>query len=111
MPSGAVRLILEKAVFHKSNCDYGIDGLRSYRREWDAERGVFKDTPLKNWADHIADGFRYLALAWRDMPKPAAPRPKPKELEYVVTPTGLIQGNATVREAVEAMIRRKRREA
>ncbi len=107
----AVRLILEKAVFHKSNCDYGIDGLRSYRREWDAERGVFKDTPLKNWADHIADGFRYLALAWRDMPKPAAPRPKPKELEYVVTPTGLIQGNATVREAVEAMIRRKRREA
>jgi predicted phage terminase large subunit-like protein len=38
-------------------------------------------------------------------------RQKPKELEYQVTPSGLIQGNASVREAVEAMIRRKRREA
>ncbi len=107
----AARLVIEKAVFHKSNCDYGIDGLRSYRREWDQEMGRFKDTPIKNWADHIADGFRYLALAWRDMPKPAQKPAKPKELEYQVTASGLIQGNASVREAVEAMIRRKRREA
>jgi hypothetical protein len=45
------------------------------------------------------------------MPKPAQKPAKPKELEYQVTPSGLIQGNASVREAVEAMIRRKRREA
>lgn len=107
----AVRLILERAVFHKSNCDYGIDGLRSYRREWDQELGVFKENALKNWADHIADGFRYLALAWRDMPKPVTDKPKPKELEYVVTPSGVIQGNMSVRQAVDAMIKRKKREA
>lgn len=39
---------------------------------------------------------------------------KPKkatELEYIVTPSGVIQGNMDVRSAVEAMVRRKRREA
>jgi hypothetical protein len=33
------------------------------------------------------------------------------ELEYVVTPSGVIQGNLSPRQAVEAMVRRKRREA
>lgn len=106
----AARQTINKAVFHAANCEIGIDGLKNYRREWDDDLKRFRDQPVKDWADHIADGFRYLALAWRDMPKPQEAKPKPKELEYQVTATGVIQGNASVREAVEAMIRRKRRE-
>ncbi|MCH4542725.1 phage terminase large subunit [Ochrobactrum sp. A-1] len=35
-------------------------------------------------------------------------KPKPKELVYQVGPTGLIQGNMSVKEAVEAMVKRRR---
>lgn len=35
-------------------------------------------------------------------------KPKPKELEYVATPTGVIAGNMDVKAAVEAMVRRRR---
>lgn len=42
---------------------------------------------------------------------PKAEKAAPKELEYTVGPAGIIQGNASVREAVEAMIKRKRQRA
>ena len=38
-------------------------------------------------------------------------KPKPKELEYVATPGGVIQGNLSVKDAIEAMIKRKRGES
>lgn len=103
----AARLSIGQAVFHATNCKDGIEGLKNYRREWDDQRKVFKDTPVKDWADHIADGFRYLALAWRDTRPPVKPPAPPKELEYKVTPTGIIQGNMDVRKAVEAMVKRR----
>jgi phage terminase large subunit len=106
----AARETITRAVFHKTNCELGVDGLKHYRREWDSELGRFKDTAFKDWADHIADGFRYLALAWRVAPKGNGEKLKPKELEYTVKPSGLIQGNMGVRDAVEAMIKRKRGE-
>ena len=34
-------------------------------------------------------------------------KPKPKELEYIATPSGIIQGNMDVRAAVEAMVKRR----
>jgi hypothetical protein len=44
-----------------------------------------------------------------DMP---TPKPSSKDrLEYVVTPSGVIQGNLGVRQAVEALVKRKRRDS
>lgn len=106
----AARETIARAVFHKTQCERGIEGLRHYRREWDSEMGRFKDNPVKDWADHIADGFRYLALSWRDAPKVVEKPKKATELVYEVGPRGVIQGSMTVREAVEARIRRKRGE-
>jgi hypothetical protein len=43
----------------------------------------------------------------------SVPKPKPSKndrLEYVVDDKGRIQGNLTARQAVEAMVKRKRRE-
>jgi hypothetical protein len=54
----------------------GLDGLKAYRREWDDDLKRFRDKPVKDWAEHIGSAFRYLGLAWRDIPKPA-PQPKP----------------------------------
>ena len=45
------------------------------------------------------------------MPKPLEKKPPAKELEFLVGPSGVIQGNLSVRESVEAMIRRKKKEA
>lgn len=104
----AARETIARAIFHKTKAEQGIEGLRHYRREWDSELGRFKDTPVKDWADHIADGFRYLALAWRAAPKVVPKTEKPKELAYTVGPRGVIQGNMSVREAVEARMKRRK---
>jgi len=96
------------ARFDRDRCELGIDGLKNYRREWDDELKTFRENPVKDWSEHIGSAWRYLALAWQEEIVPED-KPKPKaELEYVATPTGAIMGNMSVKEAVEAMVRRKR---
>jgi hypothetical protein len=104
----AARMTIEIAIFHRDNCAEGLDGLKHYRREWDDEKKVFSDKAVKDWADHRADGFRYLALAWRDLRAPEKPPPEPKELIYTANSSGGAVGNMDVRKAVEAMVRRRR---
>lgn len=58
----AVRALLPSVVFDEKKCERGLECLRQYRREWDDDRKVFRDTPLHDWASHGADAFRYLAL-------------------------------------------------
>lgn len=86
----------------------GIDGLKNYRRDWDDERKTFRETPVKDWAEHIGSAFRYLSLAWKDVQPPKPKETKPDELVYEVRPDGRIVGNMDVRAAVDAMVKRKR---
>ena len=69
----AARLLLHHCYFDELNCEQGLNALRSYQREWDDVKRVFRKTPLHNWASHAADSFRYLAIAYRNL--------KPKEPE------------------------------
>lgn len=74
----AARQTLKRAVFHPRCEDVGIAALEQYRREWDDERKTFKATEYRDWTTHLADAFRYLAVAWRGAPakkhkKPPAP--------------------------------------
>lgn len=104
----ASRQTIKVAVFDSERCELGVEGLKQFRREWDDELKVFRDNPVKDWCEHIASSFRYLSLAWK-MAKPKdEPPSQPKELVYKVGPTGLIQGNMSVKEAVEAMVKRRR---
>ncbi len=57
----AVRRLLSRAVIDPVRCERGLKALRNYRREWDEERGTFRDRPLHNWASHGADAFRTFA--------------------------------------------------
>lgn len=86
----------------------GLDGLKNYRREWDDELKVFRETPVKDWAEHIGSAFRYLGLAWRDVVPPKEKPKAPDSLRYEVGADGIVRGNMDVRQAVEAMVRRKR---
>ncbi|WP_448206481.1 hypothetical protein [Azospirillum sp. sgz302134] len=68
----AGRETLKIARLDKTRCALGIEGLRSYRREWDDDLKRFRDNPVKDWAEHIGSAWRYLGLVWRDI-KPAPP--------------------------------------
>jgi hypothetical protein len=109
----AGRVAINSAVFHDADDErgkriaHGIDGLKSYRRDWDDERKTFRETPVKDWAEHLGSAWRYLALSWREE-STSAPKEKPKELEFIAKADGTVVGNMSVRDAVEAMVRRKR---
>lgn len=113
----AGRATIKLAEFHNGDDErgervqLGIDGLKNYRREWDDERKTFLENPVKDWAEHIGSGFRYLGLAWRDVAPVLPPKqPKPESV-YEARPDGTIRSNLTVEQAVKAMIRRKRNSA
>jgi phage terminase large subunit len=62
----AARAILPKCWFNKPYTADGLRALRSYRKEFDEAKGVFKPRPLHDWSSHYADAFRYFALSHRD---------------------------------------------
>lgn len=82
----AGRETIKVARFHKGDDERGqrvsdgISGLKSYRREWDDDFKRFRDTPVKDWAEHIGSAFRYLGLSWREMQQQPAPPPPPRFL-------------------------------
>jgi len=63
----AARRTLPLCVFHPRT-EAGISALEQYRREWDDDKKTFKANPLHDFASHLADAFRYLAMAWRTIP-------------------------------------------
>ena len=60
------RAMIRKCRFNEPKLDKLLDGLRSYRREYDEKMRRFRDKPLHDWASDIADSFRYLSIAWRN---------------------------------------------
>lgn len=69
----AVRQIFPRVRINEPGCGVFPDALREYQAEWDDDLKKFKDTPLANWAAHPADAKRYLAMAFREILKAAAP--------------------------------------
>lgn len=72
----AARKTLARCVFHPRTEDTGISALEQYRREWDDDKKTFKASEVHDWSSHLADAFRYLAMAWREIPA-IAPKPEP----------------------------------
>ena len=78
----AVRQTLPHCLFHP-RCEDGIEALEQYRREWDDERKTFGQNEVHDWTSHAADSFRYLAAAWKTLPKvedDTTPKPKPGQI-------------------------------
>lgn len=73
----AVRRTLPRCVFHPRCEEKGISALELYRREWDDEKKMFRESEVRDWTTHLADAFRYFALAWREVPVVIV-KPKPK---------------------------------
>lgn len=85
-----------------------VDGCKNYRREWDDTLKTFRETPIKDWSEHIGSMTRYLGLAWRDV-APVKPKPQePKELIYTANPDGSVAANMSVKELVELKMKQRR---
>lgn len=67
----AVRSILPKCYFDFKTCEEGLRALKHYRTEYDANKGVYKETPNHDWSSHASDAFRYLATGMSN----TSPRP------------------------------------
>lgn len=108
----AGRETIKVAYFHRANDErgervqLGIEGLKSYRREWDDERKTFLENPYKDWAEHIGSAWRYLGLAWREAFK--KPEPEKPKFIYVANPNGSITSSMTVKEQIDRMIKRRK---
>lgn len=72
----AARSTLALCVFHPRCEEVGISALEQYRREWDDEKKTFRESEVHDWTSHLADAFRYMALAWREIPEPVVVTPE-----------------------------------
>jgi phage terminase large subunit len=59
----SVRNIFGICWFDEVGCRLGIDGLASYRSEFDEKNRVLRAMPVHDWASHPADAFQTLALS------------------------------------------------
>jgi len=57
-----VRAILPRCKFNKDTTEDGREALKQYRREFDENRQVFKNTPYHDWTSHAADAFSILPM-------------------------------------------------
>lgn len=74
----AARTIFPNLWFDRDNCADGLNCLRHYRYEVDADTGQFSKSPLHDQYSHGADAFRYIALMIKE---PAKRRSRPMVAE------------------------------
>lgn len=72
----AVRKTLPNCYFNTDNKDVrvGLSALKSYQREWDDKKQIFREQPKHDWSSNPADSFRYLALAMNPLATQKASR-------------------------------------
>jgi hypothetical protein len=68
----AARSIFSRCQFDEADCQQGLKRLRHYRKEWDGERGIWRDTPRHDENSHGADAFMTFACSGF---KPTTPLP------------------------------------
>jgi hypothetical protein len=70
----AARKVLPMCRWDLTNPRIGtmLNALRSYRRQYDETRKIYRDSPLHDWSSHCADAFRGLSLVCKRATLPAA---------------------------------------
>lgn len=66
----AVRVYLRRCWFDEASTTQGIWCLDNYRKEWDEDRGVFKDRPRHDAASHGAKAFETAAVSREEYDEP-----------------------------------------
>lgn len=100
----AARATIHKCWFDADKCEDGIESLKSYRREWDAETKTFSINPVHDWSSHGSDAFRILSLVWK------TPKLRPKETPLEERMMRASVKQRTFGEMTKAHFAKKRRE-
>ena len=58
----AARRIFPSVTIEEVHTGELLEALKSYRREWNEDLGMFSERPVHDWASDYADVFRYFAL-------------------------------------------------
>jgi hypothetical protein len=58
----ACRQLLNMCYFHEGKTDKLLDGLFSYRREFNDKLDMYSDRPVHDWSSHPSDMARYAAV-------------------------------------------------
>jgi len=59
----AGRQMFSRLWIDEEKCSQWLDYIAQYHREWDDDKGMFKDVPLHDFTSHSADMYRYAALS------------------------------------------------
>lgn len=59
----AVRSLFSKTWIDEKKCEPLLKALENYRQEYDHKKRIYKPRPLHNWASHMCDAMRYLAIS------------------------------------------------
>lgn len=62
----ACRKVFPSVEIDADDTDELVEALKSYRREWNEDLGMFSDRPVHDWSSHYADAFRYFCLVCGD---------------------------------------------
>ena len=65
----ATRVMFNRFWFDRAKCQNALEKLKQYRREWDADRKVFREKPAHDENSHAADAIGTFAQAFRDTTK------------------------------------------
>ena len=77
----AVRAVLPVCEFDAGAAGEGIKTLKAYRKDWDEDRGAWRNKPRHDFSSHGADGFRTgVAIPYREM-VPPKDDPKPTKMQ------------------------------
>jgi len=60
----AARAVFSSCDFDEAGCAVGLKRLRHYRKEWDDQRGVWRDRPRHDENSHGADAFQTFATGF-----------------------------------------------
>jgi hypothetical protein len=80
----AVRATLPLCEFDAGPCAQGLRALKAYRKEWDEERGCWREKPRHDWASHGADAFRALATRFKHFELPPAEVKAPSDRTFLI---------------------------
>lgn len=61
------RGIFPRLWIDEQRCSRLVKALENYRKEFDDKHGVYRDKPLHDLWSHMADSFRYMAIAIKGM--------------------------------------------
>lgn len=74
----AARKVIRYCSFSSNRCKDGLDALRSWQFEFNAETSSFSKEPKHDWASHASEAFCYgAAMFEQDLPKAQAPAAVP----------------------------------